>query len=170
MVVHVTADVAGRTLLGRPLPGTAEIVTAWYMVAAVCLPWAQLAARDGHLRAELVARWLPARPRAWLDGVVRLVVAIYFGLLAWQSAVEALRHTARGEVQQAGALYLPVWPTRWLLPVAAGLAAACLLFALARPSGRALTAGRARGVRSRRAGASGTTRAHRGPARPGGGR
>ncbi len=153
MLAHVMADVAGRTLLGRPLSGTAEIVTAWYMVAVVCLPWAQLASNDGHLKAELVTRLLPARPRACLDAAMRLCVALYLGLLAWQSGAVAVRHTVRGEVQQAGTLYLPVWPARWLLPVAAGLAAACLLLALARRARRAPDAGGAPPTPPRRAAA-----------------
>ncbi|RDC73825.1 TRAP transporter small permease [Rhodovulum sp. 12E13] len=134
MMAHVTADVAGRALFGRPLTGTAEIVTAWYMVAVVCLPWACLAQTDGQLRADLVVRLLPAGPRAWVDTAVRLVVLGYLGLMAWQTGLHALRQTARGEVLQAGALYLPVWPSRWLLPVAAGLAALWVFVALAGPA------------------------------------
>lgn len=134
MMAHVTADVAGRALFGRPLPGTAEIVTTWYMVAVVCLPWAWLAQTGGQLRADVVVRLLPAGPRAWVDMAVRLMVLGYLGLMAWQTGLHALRQTERGEVQQAGALYLPVWPARWLLPVAAGLAALWLCVALARPA------------------------------------
>jgi TRAP-type C4-dicarboxylate transport system permease small subunit len=134
MMAHVTADAVGRALFGRPLPGTAEIVTAWYMVAVVCLPWAWLAQTGGQLRADVVVRLLPSGPRAWIDAAVQLMVLGYLGLMAWQTGLHALRQTVRGEVQQAGALYLPVWPARWLLPIAAGLAALWLCMALARPA------------------------------------
>jgi TRAP-type C4-dicarboxylate transport system permease small subunit len=134
MMAHVTADVAGRALFGQPLTGTAEIVTAWYMVAVVCLPWAWLAQTDGQLRADVVMRLLPGGVRASVDAAVRLAVLGYLGLMAWQAGLHALRQTERGEVLQAGALYLPVWPSRWLLPVAAGLAALWVAAALARPA------------------------------------
>ena len=44
--------------------------------------------------------------------------------------MQAIRQTGRGEIQQAGTLYIPVWPTRWLLPIAGGLMALWVLLAV----------------------------------------
>jgi len=38
MMLHVTIDVAGRTLFNHPFEGTTEIVSAYYMVVAAYLP------------------------------------------------------------------------------------------------------------------------------------
>ena len=43
MMLHVSADVTGRYLLRRPIDGTTEIVSAYYMVIVAYLPWAYLA-------------------------------------------------------------------------------------------------------------------------------
>ena len=32
-----------------------------------------------------------------------------------------MRQTRAGEVWHAGTMYLPVWPSRWVLPLAGGL-------------------------------------------------
>jgi hypothetical protein len=44
--------------------------------------------------------------------------------------LQAVRQTRAGEVWLAGTQYLPVWPTRWALPVSAGLMLAYLLLRL----------------------------------------
>ena len=38
MMLHVSADVTGRSFFGRPLEGTTEIVSAYYMVIVAYLP------------------------------------------------------------------------------------------------------------------------------------
>ncbi len=123
MMVHVTADVTGRYFFGNPIEGTSEIVTYYYMVILSYLPWMWLARTDGHIKVDLFVRMLPEAAAFWLDVVVKAALVAYLALFAWQTWLQALRQTARGEVQQAGTLYLPVWPTRWLLPLAAGLMA-----------------------------------------------
>jgi TRAP-type C4-dicarboxylate transport system permease small subunit len=123
MMLHVAADVVGRTVFDRPLAGTAEIVTYYYMVTVAYLPWMWLAKTDGHIKVDLFVRRLPMAVAFWLDIVVKLGLVAYLALFTWQTWAQAVRQTGRGEVQQAGAFYLPVWPTRWLLPLAGGLMA-----------------------------------------------
>lgn len=123
MMFHVVIDVAGRGLFNNPLEGTGEIVTYYYMVTVSYLPWLWLAKRDGHIKVDFVVRMLPEAVAFWLDLVVKAGLVAYLGLFTWQTWLQAVRQTGRGEVQQAGAFYIPVWPTRWLLPLAGGLMA-----------------------------------------------
>ena len=59
----------------------------------------------------------------------------------------AARRPAPGEVWLAGTKYLPVWPSRWLLPVAGVLMIAHLLLrVIARPRARPRRAGRTDGT------------------------
>lgn len=128
MMLHIVADVIGRTFFSNPLAGTNEIVTYYYMVTAAYLPWMWITRNDSHIKVDLFVRMLPARPAFWLDIVVKLITIFYLGLFAWQSYLQAVRQTGRGEVQEAGGFFMPVWPTRWLLPIAGGLAALYLVF------------------------------------------
>ncbi len=127
MMLHVVLDVGGRWLFGNPPEGTSEIVTYYYMVTVAFLPWMRLAREDGHIRVDFLVRLLPDAVAFWLDVAVKLALVAYLGLFTWQSTLQALRQTARGELAQAGSVYLPVWPTRWLLPVAGGLMALWLV-------------------------------------------
>lgn len=136
MMAHVSADVVGRTFFNRPFEGTSEIVTYWYMVTAAYLPWMWLARTDGHIKVDLFVRQLPPAVAFWLDVVVKLGLVAYLSLFTWQTWLQAVRQTERGEVQQAGTLYLPVWPTRWLLPLAGGLMALWVVFAVVDAVGR----------------------------------
>lgn len=121
MMVHVSADAAGRTLFDHPLPGTTEIVAAYYMVAAAYLPWAYIASRDGHIIVELFTQRASARFRQWLDIGVEILTTVYVGLFSWETAVRALQQYRAGEVWEAAGSYIPVWPSRCLLPLAGGL-------------------------------------------------
>ncbi|MEQ8348029.1 MAG: TRAP transporter small permease [Sneathiellaceae bacterium] len=121
MMLNVTLDVAGRTLFSVPLPGTTEVVSAYYMVAAAYLPWAWLALNDDHIKVDLFARMLPPRAALVQDVFARLATMAYLALFTWQAWVMALQQTAKGEVWEAAGFYIPVWPTRWMLPLAGGL-------------------------------------------------
>jgi TRAP-type C4-dicarboxylate transport system permease small subunit len=117
MMVHVTADVASRYLFNRPFEGTTEIVAAYYMVLVAYLPWAWIASRDKHIVAGMFQHIGTPRFDFWLDIGVKLFTAICVAVFSYQTFLAALRQTRAGEVWLAGTMYLPVWPSRWALPV-----------------------------------------------------
>jgi TRAP-type C4-dicarboxylate transport system permease small subunit len=118
MMIHVTADVAGRTLFNHPLPGTTEIVSGWYMIAVVYLPWAYIARTDSHIHVDLFTRGASPRVRAALDLAVKLVTATWVLLFAYETFIRAIEQTRADEVWEAAGFLIVVWPSRWLLPVA----------------------------------------------------
>jgi TRAP-type C4-dicarboxylate transport system permease small subunit len=123
MMVHVTVDVTGRTVFNHPFAGTTEIVSAYYMVAAAYLPWAWIARNDGHIVVDLFTRAAPLIFRQVLDLVVKLVTLAWVLLFAYQTGIRAIQQTRAGEVWEAAGDFLPVWPSRWMLPIAGGLMA-----------------------------------------------
>jgi TRAP-type C4-dicarboxylate transport system permease small subunit len=127
MMVHVSIDVTGRTVFNHPLAGTTEIVAAYYMIAAAYLPWAWVAKNDMHIRAEIFRRIGSERFHYRLDIAVRLLTILYLVVFTWQTAVRALQQFDAGEAWQASGGYLPVWPSRWVLPIAGGLMLAYLV-------------------------------------------
>lgn len=121
MMLHVSADVTGRYFFGRPLEGTTEIVSAYYMVIVAYLPWAYLARNDTHIAVDLFTRLMPMGFAHWLDVMVKIVVALYLIAFVSQTGSQAIGQTRIQEVWQAGTTFIPVWPTRWLPPVAGSL-------------------------------------------------
>ncbi len=121
MMLHVSADVTGRFFFGRPLDGTTEIVAAYYMVIVAYLPWAYLARNDNHISVDIFTRLMPARAAFWLDVAVKILVTAYLSLFVYQTGSQAIGQTRIHEVWQAGTVFLPVWPSRWVPTIASGL-------------------------------------------------
>ncbi|MFD1911097.1 TRAP transporter small permease [Halodurantibacterium flavum] len=120
MMLHVTADVAMRALFRISLPAVGEITAAYYMVAAAFLPWAWLANRDEHIRADLFSRLMPEGFKRGFEYVIDLLTLAYVGLICWQGYAGAMRRLASNEQREIPGGYLLVWPARWVVPVAAG--------------------------------------------------
>ncbi len=121
MMLHVSADVTGRAFFGRPIDGSTEIVSAYYMVLVAYLPWAYLAQDNRHLSVDVFTRLLPPKASFWLDIAVKIFVVGYLTLFVWQTGSQAIGQTRMGEVWQAGTTFIPVWPSRWVPAVAGGL-------------------------------------------------
>jgi TRAP-type C4-dicarboxylate transport system permease small subunit len=120
MMLHVGADVTGRTLFNHPLQGTTEIVGGWYMVAIAFLPWGWLEARDNHIVAGMFEQFGGPRFNFWLNVFVKITTLIFMSVFTWQTVVAAIAQTRAGEVWEAAGGFIPVWPSRWLLPFAGG--------------------------------------------------
>lgn len=124
MMLHVTADVIGKYLFNSPIPGTAEVVASYYMVAAVFLPLAWVEVRDSSISVELLYGLFPFMAKKMILAIASTLSAAFYGGLAWLSLAPALHAWRIGEVVE-GAWRVVVWPTKFLLPL--GLALACLV-------------------------------------------
>lgn len=118
MMAHVTVDVAARTLFNAPLPGTGEITASWYMVAVAFLPLGWVTLRDQHVTADLFVARMSARRQAVVAVMTDILSMTYLVAFVWQTWISAMKNTQRGEVWEIFGGYLPVWPVRWILPVA----------------------------------------------------
>jgi TRAP-type C4-dicarboxylate transport system permease small subunit len=121
MMLHVSADVTGRFFFSRPLDGTTEIVANYYMVIVAYLPWAYIARNDNHISVDIFTRLMPRKAAHGLDIFVKILVIAYLGLFVWQTGSQAISQTRIHEVAQAGTMFLPIWPSRWIPPIACGL-------------------------------------------------
>ncbi len=121
MMLHVSADVTGRYFFGKPVEGTTEFVAAYYMVIVAYLPWAYLARNDNHISVNIFTRLMPMAFAHWLDVLVKVVVVLYLCVFAYQTGSQAIGQTRIQEVWQAGTTFIPVWPSRWLPPLASSL-------------------------------------------------
>jgi TRAP-type C4-dicarboxylate transport system permease small subunit len=135
MMLHTAVDVAGRTLFNHPLPGTTEIVSAYYMVAVAYLPWAWVALNNGHITVELFTRRCSPRTIFWLDVMAKVLTVVYVSLFTWQTEYMAVQQTLSGEAWEASTGYLPVWPSRWLLPIAGFFMTAYLVLRIVKDVG-----------------------------------
>lgn len=127
MLGHVVLDVVLREV-HVPFSGTLEIVSFWYMVALVFLAIPVAQAHGHHIRVELFTAAVSLRVQQFIDTLVLLGCVALLVLFIWVSTEEALRQTDRLAVVEAGTGTLPVWPTRWMVPLSmATTALICLL-------------------------------------------
>ncbi|WP_180901446.1 TRAP transporter small permease [Martelella soudanensis] len=130
MMLHVAADVLLKYFFRMPIVGTLEIVSNYYMVAAIFLPLAAIEKSRGHLFVELFTARLGPRPTLVLDAFGCLMLAVFALCVTWMTTVEAIDRTEAGEMIDAVYYTIPVWPTRWFPPLGCGLLTAmCLLHA-----------------------------------------
>jgi len=127
MMAHVTADVIGKYVFNAPIPGTAEVVASYYMVATVFLPLAWVEITEGSIIVELLYNLFGRRAKALALFIATGLSAMFYGglaLLLWEPATQAWRI---GEIVE-GTWRVVIWPTKFLLPIGLGLA--CIVMAL----------------------------------------
>ena len=120
MACHVTVEVLSRLAFGRPLTGTIEIVSYFYMVAVTFLPLGNVQTRREHIVADAIANMLPKMIRPVTDFVGRLVSIAVGAFLLWGVTDMALRQTRIGEAVRAAYFDIPIWPARWMLTIGLG--------------------------------------------------
>jgi TRAP-type C4-dicarboxylate transport system permease small subunit len=131
MMVHISADVAGRAFY-HPILGTNEVASGYYMILVAYLPWAMVSRNDQQIIVELFTLKLPPRVVAWLDIAAKILTIGYVAVFSWQTWLRALHQMAADESIQVGGSYLAVWPSRFVLPAAGGLMVLYLVLRVAR--------------------------------------
>lgn len=119
MMFHVAGDVISRYLFNRPLTGTLETVSFYYMVFAVFLPLAFVERAGEHIRVDLFTQMMPQSLQLVLYVFACILGLIFFGMLTYQSYLDAMRATVRQETIMSNFLFY-IWPARWALPIGFG--------------------------------------------------
>ena len=122
MTLHITLDVVIRYFFSRGIPGTLEVVSFYYMVCAVFLPLAYVEAKGEHISVDVFTQRLPKNIQLALYVFACLLGLLYFGMLCYQSFLDAMRATQRKETAMANFRFY-LWPSRWALPI--GFLATC---------------------------------------------
>ena len=120
MMLHVSADILMKYIFNLPIQGTLEIVSYYYMVAAVFLPLAAVERNHGHIYVEVFTQHLSPRWIASIDSFANSLGVVYVGILTWMTGFEAVRQTRALEEWDAVFFQIPVWPTRWFLTFGCG--------------------------------------------------
>lgn len=121
MMVHVSADVFMKYVMNDPIPGTAEVVAYYYMVAAVFLPLPLVELGNKAISVDLFWNMFPnvlQRTTVFIGYGAQLA---FFVILARQTGEDAMAAYAKNELVE-GIVPLIVWPGRFFLPAAFWLA------------------------------------------------
>lgn len=140
MLILIMTDVTLKYVADRPVTGTLEIVSYYFMPVMVYLALPYVEKSRDHIAVPLVTDMLPPGLRRGLELLVAVLSAGFLLLLAWTCAEKAMDLTRSNEAIGLIAFELWVWPPRWLVPLAYGLMAVQLLRApfVTQPQGHLL--------------------------------
>lgn len=120
MMIQTVVDVIGRNVFSQPIEGSLEVVSVYHMVAVVFLPLALVERRHEHISVDLLVNAMPSPLRRFFVVVSYLVCAVFAGVLAFQTAIDAVESFKIGEILMSS-VYITVWPAKFLLPIGFGL-------------------------------------------------
>lgn len=116
MMIHVSLDVFFKYVMNKPIAGTLEIVSTYYMVTAVFLPLAVVELTRSSIAVDFAYQFMPRAMKILCMLLVLVGSAAVYFVLAYSSLGDALRSFRINE-QLMGQIYITVWPSRFVLPV-----------------------------------------------------
>ena len=116
----ILADIVTRAM-NMPISGTKEIV-ANSVVMIVFLQIGYAVRSNSMLRADFLVTAMPKPVQKVLLIFALVLGAGLFFFLLKAGIKPAVRSFVNGEFDGEGALRVPVWPTRWMIILGAGLA------------------------------------------------
>jgi len=116
MMVQTVVDILMKNFLGRPIEGNLEIISVYHMVAIVFLPLALVELKHEHINVDLLVRLFPSGLRRVTDTVGYLVSAAFFGMLTYQTWIDAVKAFRIDEILMTSIL-ITIWPAKFSLPI-----------------------------------------------------
>lgn len=129
MMVQVSMDVIGKILFNSPVPLTLEMVSNYFMVAVVFLPFAAVEFSNGNIRVDIIYTHLSRVMKRCLDILSYCFGIFLFWLLTTSSWNVAIKKYNVGEFIM-GSYSVSIWQSRFLVPIGCGLALALLVLKL----------------------------------------
>jgi TRAP-type C4-dicarboxylate transport system permease small subunit len=116
MMVQMVLDVFMSNVFHAPIESNLEVVSIYYMVAVVFLPLAIVELRHEHIQVDLFVRLLPKLAQRGLYIMGNLISAVFFGILAYQTWLDAVK-SFRIQEMVMGVDFIEIWPSKFILPI-----------------------------------------------------
>ena len=123
MMTQTVFDILMKNVFGAPIEGNLEIMSVYHMVAIVFLPLAIVELKHEHINVDLLVRLFPRGLRRVTDTLGYLVTAVFFGMLTYQTWLDAVKSFQINEIMMTSIL-ITIWPAKFSLPI--GFAAVML--------------------------------------------
>ncbi len=128
MMVHICADVLGRTVFDISVPATLEMVTRYYMLMLVLLPLAWVEMNRNMIVVEAFSSLFGKLGIRIVDTLVSVVCAGVYVILMKGTWLKAVEQYDVGAYIMALDAQVIIWPGYFVLPISFALAAiVCLI-------------------------------------------
>lgn len=115
IAVHTTIDVVRRESVGVGVNGTLDFVTNYYMIAIVFMGLMVAQRQREHIEVNVLFDRLPINTRRSVALGGQLLTIGFVLAMANYGFLEALANMEQGE--RSGVTGVPIWPSRFLIPV-----------------------------------------------------
>ena len=112
MMLLITLDVTLNKLIGRPIPGTIEITSYYFMVFVVFLTFPIIEQNQSHISADFIVARFSAKVQNAFQLLGKLLTIIFYSLLAHGAVTQALKSTYSLETAMSNFTFY-IWPARW---------------------------------------------------------
>ena len=114
IMILLSAEIIGRKM-GCPIPGTIEIA-GFALAGIVFLGLSKCEEVHEHVRVEFLLVRYPPALRRWAEIFINLLGIFVYGIMTWQTTVEAISSWATLEVVP-GLIPLPVYPAKTIVSI-----------------------------------------------------
>lgn len=112
MMLLITLDVVLNKVIGRPIPGTIEVTSYYFMLFVVFLTMPNIEKNDAHISADfIVARFSP-RVQNVFKILGKLLTITFYSCLAYGAVTQAIKSTYSLETAMSNFTFY-IWPARW---------------------------------------------------------
>jgi len=112
MMILITLDVILNKTISRPIPGTIETTTYYFMVLCVFLSIPYIEKCQSHISADFIVIRFSKRTRYFYDILGKLFTIGFYSLLAYGAVIQAIKSTRRLETVMSNFTFY-IWPARW---------------------------------------------------------
>lgn len=112
MMLLITLDVILNKTISRPIPGTIETTTYYFMVLCVFLSIPYIEKCQSHISADFIVIRFSKKTRNIYDILGKLFTLGFYSLLGYGALIQAVKSTRRMETVMSNFTFY-IWPARW---------------------------------------------------------
>lgn len=127
MMILITVDVTLNKLAGRPIPGTIEVTSYYFMLFVVFLTLPYLEKNHSHISADFIVTRFSQKIQKAFRILGKLLTIIFYGFLTYGALAQAIKSTRTLETAMSNFTFY-IWPARW--GVVLGLVSAVTIIVL----------------------------------------
>lgn len=127
MMLLITLDVTLNKLAGRPIQGTIELTSYYFMLFVVFLTLPYLEKQHSHISADFIVARFSTEIQNIFSVLGKLLTILFYSFLTYAAINQAIKSTKSLETAMSNFTFY-IWPARW--GVALGLACAIAVIVL----------------------------------------
>ena len=112
MMLLITLDVTLNKLAGRPIQGTIEVTSYYFMVFVVFLTLPYLEKMHAHISADFIVARFSTKVQNIFIVLGKLLTALFYSFLAYAAVNQAIKSTKSLETAMSNFTFY-IWPARW---------------------------------------------------------